>query len=70
MMMGMAEYPITLKSARDIVIMRVENGWLIREHGDGASRGIVTPLKVAETPETLIELVKAWADQHREPDHG
>lgn len=55
------EYPLTLRSDRkDIAIMRVENGWLIRTN-DHMAMGFVTPLQVAETPKALVAIVARWA---------
>ena len=69
------EYYITLNSQQtSIVLMRVENGWIVRTH-EGASMVNTTPLRVAETPEALLAIVKEWtdaSDQTSGPrgDHG
>lgn len=55
------EYQISLLSERqDIVIMRVENGWVIRTQSGGYG-GASTPLKVAQTVEALAAIVTEWA---------
>ncbi len=55
------EYHLTLLSQQtDIVLMRVENGWVIRTN-DHFAMGSSTPLKVAETPAALVEIVRVWA---------
>jgi hypothetical protein len=56
----MDQFSITLASRKDIVIMRVENGWLIRNH-KGYGEGDLTPLSVAETPEALVKIILDWA---------
>jgi len=54
-------YPITLSPQQQtIAIMRVENGWLVRTDNGLSSAGMETPLCVAETLETLIEIVRDW----------
>lgn len=56
-------YQVSLETCVDLTIMRVENGWLLRTHNN-SDPGISTPLKVAETPESLIRTVSAWARAH------
>ena len=54
-------YDLRLSTDRkNIAIMRVENGWLIRSDENGMM-GSVTPLLVAETPAALVEIVRTWA---------
>lgn len=54
-------YDITMVSQRDLVLMRVENGWVIRTNEGGFGSGNTTPLRVAETPEALIQIIRTWA---------
>lgn len=55
-------YHATLNAqAESIAILRVENGWVLRD--DSRCRdGEITPLRVAETPEALIAIIRRWAE--------
>lgn len=54
------EYETLNADRGSIVLMRVENGWLIRS--DNRATASFTPLRVAETPAALVEIVRAWAE--------
>lgn len=53
------EYPTLNADRGSIVVMRVENGWLIRT--DDKTTLNSTPLRVAETPQELLRIIEGWA---------
>ena len=59
-------YRITMESQRDLLIMRVENGWVIRNHSDMGAQ-YYTPMTVAETADALVKLVLDWATAQEAP---
>lgn len=50
-----------------LAIMRVENGWLVRTDYGPSNMGLETPMRVAETPETLVAIIREWAVARESP---
>jgi hypothetical protein len=61
---------ITLRRQNGFTIERVRNGWMIHTWTtrDAFSGDAQTVVAVAETPETLVELVREWAARQAAPE--
>jgi hypothetical protein len=55
---------IQLQTIGGLLIERVDNGYIVREASYASGMGECRPVRVAETPKTLLELVEEWTSSH------